>query len=136
MASNQGGHHESGKQSASAVTKHALLVLDKLPDGRALIECSVATSEGLKISDVAWCSDAFFDRYGYSPYPGGPEICIEVRSPSNSEEELNFKIRLYLEAGAKEVWIVLETGEARFFSSKGERAQSEYGLDTRPLLDH
>lgn len=112
-------------------------VLDKLPNGRALIECSVATSEGVKVADVAWCSDAFFDRYGYeTPYPRAPEICVEVRSPSNSEEEPNFKTRLYLEAGAKEVWIVLETGEARFFGSEGERAQSEYDVDPRPLLNH
>ncbi|MDO9226631.1 MAG: Uma2 family endonuclease [Pseudomonadota bacterium] len=112
-------------------------MLEKLPGGRALIECSVASYEGVKVADVAWCSDAFFDRHGYeTPYPRAPEICVEVRSPANSEEELHFKTRLYLGAGAREVWIVLETGEARFFGAEGERAQSEYGLDPRPLLNH
>ncbi|MDP2433362.1 MAG: Uma2 family endonuclease [Pseudomonadota bacterium] len=112
-------------------------LLEKLPQGRTLIECSVATPEGVKVADVAWFSDAFFDRFGYeTPYPRAPEICVEVRSPSNSEEELHFKTRLYLGAGAREVWIVLETGEARFFGAEGERAQSEYGLDPRPLLNH
>lgn len=112
-------------------------MLDKLANGRALIECSIATREGVKVADVAWCSDTFFDRYSYeTPYPRAPEICVEVRSPSNSEEELHFKTRLYLEAGAREVWIVLETGEARFFGAEGERTQSEYGLDPRPLLNH
>jgi Uma2 family endonuclease len=112
-------------------------VLEKLPDGRAFIECSVATTEGVKVANVAWCSDAFFNRYDYeTPYPRASEICVEVRSPSKSEEELNFKTRLYLEAGALEVWIVLETGEARFFGVEGERAQSYYGVDPRPLLNH
>jgi len=112
-------------------------MLEKLPGGRALIECSVASHEGVKVADVAWCSDAFFNRHGYeTPYPRAPEICVEVRSPSNSEEELRFKTHLYLEAGAKEVWIVLESGEARFFGPEGERAASESGLDPRPLLNH
>ena len=112
-------------------------MLDKLANGRALIECAIATREGVKVADTAWCSDAFFDRFGYeTPYPRAPEICVEVRSPSNSEEELQFKTRLYLEAGAREVWIVLETGEARFFGAEGERSQSEYGIDPGPLLKH
>lgn len=112
-------------------------MLDKLPEGRALIECSVATLEGVKVADAAWCSDAFFARHGYeTPYPRAPEICVEVRSPANSEEELRFKTRLYLEAGAREVWIVLETGETRFFGAEGERARSEYGVDPAALLKH
>ena len=32
-------------------------LLEKQPNGRALIECSVATSEGVKVADVAWCSE-------------------------------------------------------------------------------
>lgn len=112
-------------------------ILDKLAGGRALIECSIATKEGVKVADVAWCSDAFFDRFGYeTPYPQAPEICVEVRSPRNSEEEIRFKTRLYLEAGAREVWIVLETGVARFFGAEGERAVSSYGIDPLPLLNH
>lgn len=112
-------------------------LLERLGNGRALIECSIATPEGVKVADVAWCSDAFFDRYGYeTPYPRAPEICVEVRSPGNSEEEMRFKTRLYLEAGAREVWIVLEDGQARFFGVEGERPRSEYGLDPRPLLNH
>ncbi len=59
-----------------------------------------------------------------------------IRSPSNSEEELRFKTRRYLEAGAREVWIVLESGEARYFGAEGERAASESDLDPRPLLNH
>ena len=111
--------------------------LDHLPAGIAQINAVIATPEGVKVADVAWFSDAFFDRFGYeTPYPRAPEICVEVRSPSNSEEKLHFKTRLYLEAGAREVWVVLETGEARFFGAEGERAQSEYGIDPKPLLNH
>ncbi len=112
-------------------------MLEKLAGGRALIECSVATPEGVKVADVAWCSDVFFDRHGYeTPYSRAPEICVGVRSPSNSEEEMRFKTRLYLEAGAREMWIVFEGGGARYFGAEGERAVSGYGIDPLPLLNH
>lgn len=111
--------------------------LDHMPTGIALVNAAVGTPEGVKVADVAWCSDAFFDRFGYeTPYPRVPEICVEVRSPSNSEEEMRFKTHLYLEAGAREVWIVLETGAARFFGVEGERTVSSYGVDPLPLLNH
>ena len=109
--------------------------LERHLGGEAIAECSVATPEGVKVADVAWCSDAFIGRHGYTtPYPEAPELCVEVRSPSNSGEEMRFKTRLYLEAGAREVWVVFEDGEARFFGPEGERAASAYRLDPRPLL--
>ncbi len=112
-------------------------LLEKIGHGRALIECSIDTPEGVKVADVAWGSEEFFARHGYTtPYPEAPEICVEIRSPANSEEEMRFKTRLYLEAGAREVWIVLESGEARFFGPEGERSQSVYGIDPRPHLEH
>lgn len=111
-------------------------MLEKIGGGRALIECSVDTPEGVKVADVAWCSDAFFAVHGYeTPYAQAPEICVEVRSPSNSDEEMRFKIALYLAAGAREVWIAFEDGRTRFFDANGERPASAYGVDPTPLLN-
>lgn len=31
----------------------------KLKKGEALVECSIQTTEGVKVADVAWCSKAF-----------------------------------------------------------------------------
>ena len=106
--------------------------------GREVIsECSIDTPEGVKVADIAWCSPAFIARYGYqTPYPIAPDICVEVRSPSNSQEEMAGKIALYLQQGAHEVWIVLETGEVRFFGPEGERSSSRFGIDPRPELQH
>lgn len=112
-------------------------LLDQQPGGQGLIECSVSTPDGVKVADAAWGSEAFFERHGYeTPYTRAPEICVEVRSPSNSEEEMRFKVRLYLEAGAEEVWVVREDGGVRYFDHSGERPDSRYGLDPRPLLKH
>lgn len=111
-------------------------MLEKIGGGRAMIECSIDTPEGVKVADVAWCSDAFFSAHGYeTPYTQAPEICVEVRSPSNSDEEMRFKIGLYLGAGATEVWIATEDGRMRFFDGNGEKPASEYGIDPTPLLN-
>jgi len=112
-------------------------LFEHLPQGQALIECSIATAEGVKVADVAWGSQAFFDRHGYTtPYPQAPELCVEIRSPSNSMEEMEWKSRLYLAAGACEVWVVSEEGGVRYFGTDGELASSRFDIDPAPLLGH
>jgi Uma2 family endonuclease len=111
--------------------------LERNLGGEAIAECSIDTSEGVKVADVAWCSPEFLARHGYeTPYPAAPEICVEVRSPSNSREEIRTKVSLYLEKGAREVWIVFETGEVCFFGPEGERRSSLFQVDPRPELKH
>lgn len=94
--------------------------------GEVIMECSIQTSDGVKVADVAWASNEFIAKYGYNtPYPRAPEICVEVVSPSNSDEEIKHKIDLYLAKGAVEVWVVDEDMKIRYFNAVGEMAQSE-----------
>ena len=110
-------------------------LLEKLGQGQVMMECSVETSQGVKVADVAWCSDDFLAAHGYeTPYTAAPEICVEVRSPSNSRGEIDEKIRLYLEAGAQEVWIVFEDGRVCYFDRDGEKAASTWEVDCAALL--
>lgn len=89
--------------------------------GKIIMECSIETSDGVKVADVAWASDEFIKKYGYeTPYNRAPEICVEIVSPSNSAGEIEEKIQLYLAKGALEVWIVEDTGKIRYFSYEGE----------------
>lgn len=112
-------------------------LLERSLGNEAISECSIDTPEGVKVADAAWCSPEFLHRHGYeTPYPSAPEICVEIRSPSHSEEETRFKVGLYFEQGAKEVWIVLETGSVRFFGPEGERSESIFRVDPRPELRH
>jgi Uma2 family endonuclease len=102
----------------------------KLKKGEVLTECSVQTTEGVKVADVAWCSKAFIKQYGYeTPYSHAPELCIEIVSPSNSKEEMANKVQLYLLAGAKEVWIVWENGIVDYYDKTGILEQSSYGIN-------
>lgn len=95
------------------------------PNGEIIIECSIETSDGIKVTDVAWASINFIKQYGYStPYPKAPEICVEIISPSNTEAEMQFKIELYLARGAQEVWLVDNKAHIRFFTHTGEIFQS------------
>lgn len=101
----------------------------QLPAGTAIIECCVLTTDGVRVPDVAWASAAFMARHGdLSPFPQAPEICVEVRSPSNTDAEMAFKTALFLQAGAVEVWIIDEDGARLVFDAQGERANSQFGV--------
>ncbi len=104
-------------------------------NGKIIMECSIKTSDGIKVADVAWASDEFIAAFGYNtPYGKAPEICVEINSPSNSKAELEEKIQLYLARGAKEVWIVDENGEISYFSHEGPIQKSrEIQGWTKPL---
>lgn len=39
-------------------------------------------------------------------FPGAPLLAVEVVSPSNSTRDMRLKVEQYIEAGAREVWLV------------------------------
>jgi Uma2 family endonuclease len=94
--------------------------------GTVINECSIATSDGVKVADVAWASDEFIQEFGFeTPYPKAPEICVEIVSPINSKSEIKFKVELYLAKGALEVWIINQEKEIRYYSYEGEIKKSK-----------
>ena len=96
-------------------TRIGALLLDVINSGKPITECSISTTEGVKVADVAWGSDEFFNQHGLAtPLPAAPEICVEIVSPSNSKDELDLKTGLYIEAGAKEVWLCHPQGQMEF----------------------
>jgi Uma2 family endonuclease len=93
-----------------------VFLLRTLLQGRALPECPVTTLDGIRSADVGWYSDARFAQVdGQLAFEIAPEICVEVRSPSNRDSEMKEKRMLYFEAGAKEVWICEVDGAMRFY---------------------
>jgi Uma2 family endonuclease len=101
------------------------LLRDLLRGGRALTECPIHTSEGIKAADVAWASQ---ERRASKPndpvFLVAPEICAEVRSPSDVDAELEERKRLFFERGAAEVWICGLDGTMSFFDPAGPIPQS------------
>jgi Uma2 family endonuclease len=112
------------------IQSHISALLErKLKKGEALTECSIQTTAGVKVADVAWCSKAFIKQYGYeTPYSHAPELCIEIVSPSTSKEEMSNKVQLYLQAGAEEVWIVWENGIVDYYDKTGKLELSGYSM--------
>jgi Uma2 family endonuclease len=85
-------------------------------EGETMTECPVSTADGVKAADVAWASTQTMKGLGNLVcFPRSPEVCVEVLSPGNTDEEIREKMTLYFDAGASEVWLCSEQGNMRFF---------------------
>jgi len=97
------------------------LLLRLLPEGQAMPECPLSTSDGVKAIDAAWLST---ERKENIEKPivlvRAPEICVEIISPSNTSSEIKEREALYFEAGAQEVWTFSLDGKLTFFVSGQE----------------
>ena len=110
----------------------------QLSGGEVLTGCPVLTEIGVRVPDVAWASDEFVLANGETtPCPSAPEICVEILSPANSDAEIVAKTQAYLAAGAREVWIVEDSGAIRYFDSGGEKLTSAFAVSISlpPRLD-
>ena len=110
------------------------LLRSQLKSGRVITECSIDTPKGVKVADVAWCDDAFVAEHGEAtPYGTAPQICIEILSASSSVKEMQDKILLYLAKGAKEVWLVRDSGKTVIYQSQGEVQESAFVKKINPV---
>ena len=117
-------------------TRHALLqafVSHELrlqrPDGTTFTECPVETEIGVRVPDVVWASPEFMQRHGgESEFRAGPDLCAEVLSPTNTRAEIGEKIAAYLEAGAREVWVVGYDGVPEMYTTDGRISASTLGF--------
>ena len=83
----------------------------------------------MRVPDVVWGSAEFLRQEPENtPFTRAPEICVEIRSASNTDREITEKVRAYLVAGAVEVWIVDEEGAKKIYASDGERKTSSFGV--------
>ncbi len=120
----------ASNRRGSLQVKIAHGLFSKMPKGEVITECSVETSKGTKVADVAWASAEFVQRHGFqTPYTVAPELCVEITSPSNATKEMEEKIDLYLAKGAKEVWICTEDGSVEFHSYEGRLPRSRLAPD-------
>lgn len=56
-------------------------------------------------------------------FPGAPDLAVEVLSPCDRASEVNAKVRDWLEAGARRVWVVdPQTETVAVYRSAGEAA--------------
>lgn len=100
------------------------LLRESFSHGRVISECPISTADGVKAADVTWASPECMRNLGNRAcFPIAAEICVEVLSPGNTQAEIEEKMALYFDAGAKEVWVCTRQGAMRFY---------EHGT-TRPI---
>ncbi len=108
--------------------------LGNYPNGRVFTELAIQTSMGVRVPDVSWGSDQYVQQHIKEVYASSaPEICVEIVSPSNSQEEMLEKVRLFIDAGAKEVWLITENGSVSYYDQSGQISFSSYPIDLNNL---
>ncbi len=104
-------------------------------DGEVFTELAVQTTKGIRVPDVAWGSKGYVQKHIKDVYAlSAPELCVEILPPSNTREEMIDKVELFLEAGAKEVWLVTEDGQATYYNYQGKQVRSAYNIDLKELV--
>jgi len=102
-------------EMSPASNQHGAMQVDIAADlrkrrgGKVIVECSIQTSDGIRVADVAWISNKRLQTLGWTtPFVSAPELCVEIMSPGTTWAEMHMKAGLYLEAGTQEVWIVTQ----------------------------
>lgn len=104
------------------IIKRLITLIDH---GAVIPEFPIGTNKGTKVPDVVWCSDKLLNQVKYDPESEiAPELCIEILSPTNIDQEMEEKRNLYFSLGAKEVWICDEKGEMQFYDKSGKIGNS------------
>jgi Uma2 family endonuclease len=94
-------------------------------DGKILAECAISTAKGTKVADVAWASEERFQQIkDETECSIAPEICVDVLSLRNTDDEIEEKRALYFDRGAQEVWICKADGDIHFYTAAGRIEQS------------
>ena len=115
-------HSRSHSKYQKAITK----LLDRLmKGGEAFMEYAIQSKSSVPVADVIWTSHerdaAEKEEFACAV---APEICVEVRSPSNSRREMEEKRQEYFDVGAVECWFCNLTGGMSFYGPEGELERS------------
>lgn len=104
-------------------------------NGRVFTELAIQTSMGVRVPDVSWGSDEYVKLHIAEIFASSaPEICVEIISPSNTQEEMQGKVKLFINAGAKEVWLITEEGCVSYYDETGQIFVSFYEINLDKLI--
>lgn len=111
------------------------LLRSLMKTGKALPECAVKTERGTQVADVAWASPERVMRIKHeSECSIAPEICVEVHSPGNTNEEMREKRELYFASGALEFWLC-QDGLMSFYDRNGKLDSSKLAPGFPPSIE-
>ncbi len=104
--------------------------------GRAMAEVGVATEIGVRVPDVAWCSNRYLEAHPEeAPLSGAPELCVEIASASNPRPKLREKAAAYVKAGASEAWIIFpQSRQIEIYGREGRQPATSFAIDPATLF--
>ncbi|MBF0286864.1 MAG: Uma2 family endonuclease [SAR324 cluster bacterium] len=119
-------------EMSPAKNRHAFLqakvikyLLQHAKNGAVLPECPILTTDNVKVADVVWVSDERAEILKNESISSiAPEICVEIQSSGNTNQEMMLKKKLYLDAGAEEFWLCDEYGNIKIYNKQGLLEQS------------
>ena len=118
---------------SSRLDNHLRTFVEAHKLGEVLVETGFRLAEDpdtVLAPDVSFIAAARISPQGLPDgyFPGAPDLAIEIVSPGDLDEEIQEKVSLYLQAGARLVWVVRPKrrtvtahhpdGTARTFSAK------------------
>lgn len=78
---------------------------EAFPDGLSFLVAQ--TPDTLRVPDVSFIAQARMPAEGFGVFvPFAPDLAVEVVSPGDTAAELRRKVRQYLNAGVRIVWVV------------------------------
>lgn len=94
--------------------------------GGGVASFAVETPRGVKVPDVVRLSTERLDGMPLDDEASSvmPEVVIEVLSASDTVQQMQDRVALYLDGGAKEVWLCDVDGHLTFLDADGERDAS------------
>jgi Uma2 family endonuclease len=123
---------KSGHSIVASNAAEALRPLREHLGGRILLEAGFQLSEDRRTwiqPDVSFVrKERVLDTPDSGYFHGGPELAVEVVSPSESATDLNRKVELLLKAGSLAVWVLYPNQrEVRVFWPSGESIRKRIG---------
>ncbi len=90
-----------------------------------MISVPIQTRDGVRVADAAWASLAFVHHPDNEVvFATAPPLCVIVCDGTTPIAETEYRLALYLDAGAREVWVSEEDGTMRFYTPEGEQEMS------------
>jgi hypothetical protein len=96
----------------------------------AAMSVAVTTpSFGIRVPDVVWMPPDKWEGFERdAPVPFVPDLCVEVWLDRIAPQDIDLRVKAYLEGGAREVIVVGQHAELQFWGASGLLQASTYGI--------
>jgi Uma2 family endonuclease len=86
-------------------------------------------SFGIRVPDDVWVPGDRWESFEHDdPVPFVPDLCAEILLDSDRTQEIDRRVKSYLEGGARKVIVVSPRGQVEFWGTTGQRQASMFGV--------